>query len=556
MNRIKSKICTFALIAIVALTAGLVPIMMPSHSSGKVYAASGDPEGAVVFLVAFYGRTSQAQIDALKGGCKTMVNNLPVGETAIKVGMVGFAETAVVGSPLTGNKTSFNQGIDNLTRDSMGLLANLYEGLVTAHELLNTYTGKGPKSIVVIAQGEPNLPGSSYTTAITTAINKSNAMKNEGIVFYCAGFGGYQSAANTDFLDRFAGTSKKVYKDTAQELATFLASSSNEFIVDILQRATRLVTVTFADWNGTVLRSVSIRPGESATAPTNPTRTGYTFIGWDKTFSNVTDDLTVNARYSINNYTVRFIDWDGTLLRQQTVSYSSGAAAPSVPARIGYTFTGWDTAFNNVTQDLTVRAQYNINTFTVNFVDWDGTLLDSQIISYGSAAKAPANPQRENYYFVGWDCVFSSVTQNLTATALYEIYTYTVTFVDWNGIISETIVAHGMAAKAPDNLDHEGYTFKGWDIDFDVIIEDLTVTAQYEPNFVSATVSAYVTKLNGNKNDLTITVTELYFDGSTLTIEKTFRIDNNAAAQYSVGDYMIYIDTKGNTQIRDCRFVA
>ena len=73
--------------------------------------------------------------------------------------------------------------------------------------------------------------------------------------------------------------------------------------------------------------------------------------------------------------------------------------------------------------------------------------------------------------------------------------------------------------------------------------------------FVSATPSAYVTKLTGNQNDLTITVTELYSDGSTVTIKRTIKINNNAAGTYEVGDYKVYVDTKGNDQIRACHFV-
>ena len=72
---------------------------------------------------------------------------------------------------------------------------------------------------------------------------------------------------------------------------------------------------------------------------------------------------------------------------------------------------------------------------------------------------------------------------------------------------------------------------------------------------VSVDASAYVTKLNGNKNDLTITVTERYSDGSSDVITKTFSINNNAADTYNVGGYKVYVDTKGNDQIRDCRIV-
>ena len=117
-------------------------------------------------------------------------------------------------------------------------------------------------------------------------------------------------------------------------------------------------TVTFLDWNGAVLKTQVVESGKAATAPANPTRTGYTFIGWDRAFNNITGSLIVTAQYTINNYTVRFVDWNGTELKTQTVNYGTAATAPANPTRTGYIFTGWDRAFNNVTANLSVTAQY------------------------------------------------------------------------------------------------------------------------------------------------------------------------------------------------------
>ena len=117
-------------------------------------------------------------------------------------------------------------------------------------------------------------------------------------------------------------------------------------------------TVTFKDWNGTVLKTQSVYHTGAATAPANPTRAGYTFTGWDKAFTNVTADLVVTAQYSANTYTVTFKDWNGTVLKTQQVQYGGAATAPANPTRTGYTFTGWDKAFTNVTANLVVTAQY------------------------------------------------------------------------------------------------------------------------------------------------------------------------------------------------------
>jgi Purple acid Phosphatase, N-terminal domain/Calcineurin-like phosphoesterase len=72
---------------------------------------------------------------------------------------------------------------------------------------------------------------------------------------------------------------------------------------------------------------------------------------------------------------------------------------------------------------------------------------------------------------------------------------------------------------------------------------------------IVATPSAHVTQLNGNKNDLTITINQKLADGTIRPLTKSFSINNNAAGTYTVGSYRVYVNTKGNTQIRDCRIV-
>jgi len=67
--------------------------------------------------------------------------------------------------------------------------------------------------------------------------------------------------------------------------------------------------------------------------------------------------------------------------------------------------------------------------------------------------------------------------------------------------------------------------------------------------------SAWVDKLNGNKNDLHITVTERFDNGTTKDITVVIKIDNNAAGTYQVGSYKVYVNTKGNVQIREIYIV-
>jgi len=73
----------------------------------------------------------------------------------------------------------------------------------------------------------------------------------------------------------------------------------------------------------------------------------------------VTKNMVLYAMWKVNTYTVRFVDWNGAEISRVTVNHGASAKAPSNPSRSGYTFKVWDKSFSNVTSDLTVTAQYN-----------------------------------------------------------------------------------------------------------------------------------------------------------------------------------------------------
>ena len=150
-------------------------------------------------------------------------------------------------------------------------------------------------------------------------------------------------------------------------------------------------------------------------------------------------------------------------------------------------------------------------------------------------------------------------------TFLIELGTYTITFDTQGGSdVSAQTIEHGRLLVEPNAPTRFGYTFAGWvydgaPFDFDTpITTGITLIANWDetkPTMGSITPSASVKQLNGNKNDLTIIVTEKLSNGKITIISQIFSINNNAADTYTVGSYNVYVDTKGNTQIRDCRIV-
>ena len=107
-------------------------------------------------------------------------------------------------------------------------------------------------------------------------------------------------------------------------------------------------TVKFCDYDGTVLKTCTVEKGSAATAPGNPSRDGYTFTGWDKSFTNVTSNLTVTAQYEKQS--------TDPMLSVGKVSASAGATQIAVPVSIKNNpgFLG-----------LTLKIEYDSSTLTL-----------------------------------------------------------------------------------------------------------------------------------------------------------------------------------------------
>ena len=201
-------------------------------------------------------------------------------------------------------------------------------------------------------------------------------------------------------------------------------------------------------------------------------------IANNSNFISVTEIDLSDSQYK---FAVTFVNMDGEVLSTQNIAYGDAAVAPEAPAMEGYIFIGWDKEFGCITDTMTVTARYAIAR-TVTFVDWDGTVLSTQVVADGNSATAPEAPEREGYTFTGWDVEFTSVTENITVTAQYDIKKYSVVFCDWDGsVISEQVVEHGEAAIAPPDSAREGLNFTGWSIDFSIITSDCFIYAVYAP---------------------------------------------------------------------------
>ena len=198
--------------------------------------------------------------------------------------------------------------------------------------------------------------------------------------------------------------------------------------------------------------------------------------------SKVKNGDTVYVNWTINKYTVTFKDGEKVLETFTNVTHGDTVTAPEVPKKDGKTFIKWDTDFSKVTSDLTINAVYDVDTFTVTFKDGE-KVLETQTVEYEAAATAPDTARLsppEGMHFAKWDKDFSKVTEDIEVSAVYELNEYTVIFKNGETVISIQPVKHGFAATPPNVFDTATKKFVGWDKSFDNVTSDLIVNAKFE----------------------------------------------------------------------------
>ena len=250
-------------------------------------------------------------------------------------------------------------------------------------------------------------------------------------------------------------------------------------------------TITFDTNGGSEIAPITQDYGTEITAPDNPTRKGYTFKGWDREIPKTmpAENITVKAQWEINQYTITFDTNGGSEIAPITQDYGTEITAPDNPTRKGYTFKGWDKEIPETmpAENITVKAQWEINQYTITFDTNGGSEIAPITQDYGTEITAPDNPTRKGYTFKGWDREIPKTmpAENITVKAQWEINQYTITF-DTNGgsEIAPITQDYGTEITAPDNPTRKGYTFKGWDREIPKTMpaENITVKAQWEIN--------------------------------------------------------------------------
>ena len=248
-------------------------------------------------------------------------------------------------------------------------------------------------------------------------------------------------------------------------------------------------SVTFVDYDGTVLSAQSVAHGSAAAEPTAPEREGYAFIGWDKDFSNVTEDMTVTAQYSTNSYSITYTI-NGGEYTTQTYEFGAEVSAPEYTVPEGHTFSGWNIPETMPAENLVLDAALTVNEYTVTY-NINGEIYAIQVYAYGEEVFAPAYDVPDHFTFSGWDTPATMPAENIVLdAALIEDEKYTVSFMV-DGETYFTFTGYeGDAITVPENPEKLGYTFDAWDgMPEDGVLPaaNITVTAVWSVNTYTIT---------------------------------------------------------------------
>ena len=305
----------------------------------------------------------------------------------------------------------------------------------------------------------------------------------------------------------FAGWDKEVVTVGGNE--TYTATYSRAYVE---------YTVTFYNDDGTVFITQTYHFGDLIQAPANnPTKASdntysYTFAGWDKELGTCSGNASFTATYSRTyvEYTITFVDDDGTVISTNTYHYGEEVIVPSNPTKASdntysYAFAGWDNVVTSVTGNATYTATYSSTyiEYTVTFLDDDGRTISTSTYHYGDQIQAPANPTKVadstyTYTFAGWDNAVSIVTGNMTFRATYSrtYINYTITFYNEDGTVFATETYHygdqiqspaNNPAKPSDNV--YSYAFAGWNNELGICTGNASFAATFNRSYIEYTVT-------------------------------------------------------------------
>ena len=328
----------------------------------------------------------------------------------------------------------------------------------------------------------------------------------------------------------------------------------NQTYVAVYDKAVNKYIIKWVNWDGSEVRTDTKVPyGTELKAPEDPTREAdaeytYTFASWTPEIETVTGDATYKATYTkeANTYTLTYDldggEWENDTTYTYPKKYNEEVEVKADPTKEGYTFAGWMSAevkvengkFTMPAKNVTLKAKWNINKYTVTWVNWDNKELEKdKDVPYGATPKyngkepTKAGNAQYSYKFTGWDPEISKVTGDVTYKAQFEAVTnkYTVTWVNWDNkeLEKDKDVPYGATpkydGKEPTKAGNAQYSYKftGWNPAVSPVTGDVTYKAQFE-----AVTNTYTVTYDLNGGEWTETTNEFPYEyKATVEVVKT-----------------------------------
>ncbi len=275
------------------------------------------------------------------------------------------------------------------------------------------------EGIILADDGEMHVTNSSLTT-------------NQGIF-------GFDTFTLTDC---YIKTPQGGYYDTSKKAIVNANGNWGYYVEIVATGETKTYTVTYLNWDGTELGTEQVAEGEAAQGVT-ATRDGYTFVKWrdyvtgdDVDLTHVTADMTVEAVFTEAVYTVTYrVEGVVTYTIQvvhgfnaSSIYYPHGTPVKEPTDAVVYTFDHWTPEVETIIGDVTFDAVFaeSPRTYTVRFLNWDGTVLQSSEWEYNStpvySGETPVRAEDEDYTyaFKGWEPEIAAATADADYTAQFS----------------------------------------------------------------------------------------------------------------------------------------
>lgn len=310
-----------------------------------------------------------------------------------------------------------------------------------------------------------------------------------------------EKPANAQYTYTFAGWDSEVSEVVgyAEYTATFTSTVNKYTVQFVSEDGSEIYDEQILEYGAT-----PVYKGKEPTKARTQQYT-YSFKGWDKEIDIVTGNIVYSARFdaTVNKYTVKFVNYDGTLLSEQTLDYGTVPAytgtAPTREAVAQYTYVwnAWDKEISALLEDTVYTAHFDevLNYYKITFKNYDGTILqDDKTFGYGTTpdylGETPQKPRtpKYSYTFAGWTPAIDTVTGEAEYTAKFTeaVNKYHVIFKDHDGtVLQDTEVEYGSMprynGKTPvrEHDDNYLYTFAGWQEEFKPIVGETVFNAKY-----------------------------------------------------------------------------